>query len=104
MFSNEGNILQGLIVDSLSVLPVSVTSDSRGDGMSASITRPLMLATPIVGGHGSFLTAAEFEDEWIYYGGFRLRSWYKCSCGLVYTSKVWRRLHEDIHAAKQRYY
>jgi hypothetical protein len=52
-----------------------------------------------------FLTAAEFEDEWLSYGGFRLRSWFKCSCGLLYTSdKAFKRLHEDIHTPTQRYY
>ena len=51
-----------------------------------------------------FLQAAEFEDEWIEWGGFRLRSWYKCYCGLVYSSKNWKRLHGGIHAKGQRYY
>ena len=51
-----------------------------------------------------FLQAAEFEGEWIEWGGFRLRSWYKCHCGLVYSSKNWKRLHNDMHAKGQRYY
>lgn len=51
-----------------------------------------------------FLVVAEFEDEWLNWGGMRLRSWYKCTCGLVYSSKSWQRLHDDVQATGQRYY
>jgi hypothetical protein len=53
---------------------------------------------------GAYLAVVEFADEWLNWGGYRLRSYYSCVCGAVISSKYWPRLHEDVNASGQRYY
>ena len=51
-----------------------------------------------------YLRACEYADEWVRWGGYRLRSYYKCSCGAVISSKTWKTKHADPMASKQKWY
>ena len=51
-----------------------------------------------------YLDACEYADEWLSYAGMRLRSYYKCNCGVVIASKHWKTRHADPLASQQRWY
>jgi hypothetical protein len=55
-------------------------------------------------GQDKYPVICEHADEWINYAGYRIRSYFVCICGVLVTSKLWPRLHEEIDSTGQRCY
>jgi hypothetical protein len=51
-----------------------------------------------------YLVVCEYADEWINYGGYRIRSYYLYVCGVMIASKLWPRLHLQLDVTSQRHY